>query len=385
MVLMEKAVAEFPSQYSCDKRVLGEKSMMFVRPDWNTHSWKAIENSFEFHTFILREMKKKSRIKDGELNVRIAFGHAKRNDTLVESAFFDEENSTALEHSQKSELRNSPAPKVCAKSIRETGWEYTDLVGKQVNRFYYNPDSFLHYGFLEEHGKTFAMLLLQAVQKEMGDTSSQLLSILKSDEAIFSENECRRHFLDIYMSRSIYKNNTQGLEPKKGKYPPTDEENTTMQVPPSCHEWLRAEKAKNVGNPYLAPVRGGPESFLHLASGTVSPVPPAPLHAHFAHTRVRIPSVTFEYGPVSITVLVQGTGVEMDTTMHDLMMFTDDDLGDEIGWDRDEDKYRYHLQKSTKGAKPFAFSSNSWKRLTVNDLISLEDVEIPLFVTITKM
>lgn len=86
-----------------------------------------------------------------------------------------------------------------------------------------------------------------------------------------------------------------------------------------------------------------------------------------------------------ITVLVHGSEVDIETTMHDLMLKTDDDLSEEIGWDMYEDKYRYYLQKATSNAKPFSFSCSSWKRWKVKDLISLENVEIPLSVAIVKM
>jgi hypothetical protein len=249
MKLMKMAVDEFPSQYSYDKHVLGEKSMLFIRQEWNSHSWKAIKNTQEFHVFLLDQMRNKSRTKNGRLSVKMAFGHVKRNDTVVESSFFEDENSTAHDHSQKDELRFSPAPKISSKKIRETGWEYTDLVGQMINRLYRTPNSFLFHGFLEEHSKIFAILLLQSVHKEMEDTSSGLMPVLKDDQALLSSQECRKYFLDLYMSRPVYKNNTQGHEPKKGKYPPTDEENETIQVPPSFHAWLHAERTKGIGNP----------------------------------------------------------------------------------------------------------------------------------------
>ena len=75
------------------------------------------------------------------------------------------------------------------------------------------------------------------------------MPVLKDDQALLSSQECRKYFLDLYMSRPVYKNNIQGHEPKKGKYPPTDEENETIQVPPSFHAWLHAERTKGIGNP----------------------------------------------------------------------------------------------------------------------------------------
>ena len=81
------AIDEFPSQYSYDKHVLGEKSMLFVRQEWNSHSWKAIKNTHEFHGFLLDEMRNKTRTKNGRLIIEMAFSHMKRNDTVVEPSF----------------------------------------------------------------------------------------------------------------------------------------------------------------------------------------------------------------------------------------------------------------------------------------------------------
>ena len=244
--LMKIAVEQFPEEYGPNKKALGAQVKLFIQKQWNVSSWTEVNTTYNLISNLMEMMEMSSRVRNGVLKVRFAFGKAKANKHFEDLESIDEYtdgiDGDGLEFSQ-TEQPASPFIRKSTEIMRHDSQITDTQVSQLIARIYKAEERKLYFGFFKQHVETFHRIITSnfAVHRE----ESIFRNVIKSN-IISTNDKLDTHLLSVYFSNN--KNDVPGLLPELNKYPPTNPD--MLVAPPDVKEWKKKNETCELINPF---------------------------------------------------------------------------------------------------------------------------------------